>query len=336
MKRLMIWLGIAISFGFLAVLLARMDGDIFVTAMSGVQVKWLAGAFLFSVVGLALRSLRWNVLSGRPLEQVSHFFRSAAIGQLGNYIYPLRAGDVLRMITLNQFAKVPIGQAVTSAVVDRICDGVLLVIFLLVALVLHSVEVIGVNAIVLVIGIFGLLTLGSIVFVIYGRRAQHRVTKWCENLPGQWADRAISSYEGAVHVADAFRSPRRLIGMLVISSLIALSDFSMAWALIYTMGWNLPFAAAITAVVFMWAGSALPSAPGFIGVYQVACVLAFALYGIDESAAIAYSIVLQLVSLCTAALLGGSAAMSYGFNLRSGLAKAQEIDLAKLEEGSTT
>jgi len=31
------------------------------------------------------------------------------------------------------------------------------------------------------------------------------------------------------------------------------------------MGWELPLTAALTVVVFLWAGSALPSAPGFIG-----------------------------------------------------------------------
>ena len=38
----------------------------------------------------------------------------------------------------------------------------------------------------------------------------------------------------------------------------------------------------------------VPSAPGYIGAFQLGCVLGLAIFGIPESEAIAYSIVLHL------------------------------------------
>ena len=38
----------------------------------------------------------------------------------------------------------------------------------------------------------------------------------------------------------------------------------------------------------------VPSAPGFIGSYQLGCVLALGMFGVDESAALAFSLVLHM------------------------------------------
>ena len=59
----------------------------------------------------------------------------------------------------------------------------------------------------------------------------------------------------------------------------------------------------------------LPSAPGYIGIYQVACVLALTLYGIDQNLALAYSIVLHLVSFFIIGIQGILVTMYCGFNL---------------------
>jgi glycosyltransferase 2 family protein len=328
-KKTMIWISLTISIVILVYVIMGMDWGLFVEAMKGVKIHWLFAALLSSALGLFLRSLRWNTVSGRPLSQISHFWRSAAIGQLGNYIYPMRAGEILRMASLYQFAKVPFGQAATSAVVDRINDGFLLLIFLQVVLSIHSLDVIGTGAVISIVTVFGLLTLGAFIFVAWGRRWAGAVSWFAGRIPAPWDDKLERAYHSALDVAVAFRKPKRLLGMIVLNGFVVAGDILMAVLLILAMGWDLPLEAALTVVVFLWAGSSLPSAPGFIGVYQVACVLSLGLYGIDDSSAVAYSVILQLVSLVAAVVQGSYSAFSYGFSLRL------EPSKSRLEEQST-
>jgi hypothetical protein len=71
----------------------------------------------------------------------------------------------------------------------------------------------------------------------------------------------------------------------------------------------------MTVGVLLAIGSMLPAAPGYIGFYQVACVLALAPYGVGESSALAYSVVAQGATLLVIGVLGAVVAMRYGLRL---------------------
>jgi len=61
----------------------------------------------------------------------------------------------------------------------------------------------------------------------------------------------------------------------------------------------------------------LPSAPGFIGIYQSAVVLVFALFLDREDIAIAYAIVTHLIIYVFVILYGTYALVSQGMSLGS-------------------
>jgi uncharacterized membrane protein YbhN (UPF0104 family) len=322
MKRWMAGFGLLISLGILSVMLWRLDWQVFAEAFRQVRLPWLAVALALALMGQALRALRWNIVSGRSLSQYSHFWRCAVIGQFCNFIYPLRAGDILRIMSLRKFANVPLGLAATSAVVDRVNDGFLLIVCLLVVLSLHGAGVIGVAGIAGIIGGFGLMILGAAVFVMWGGRARGMVARIGVKFPPPWAGRIGGSYENMLEVSGAFRRPWRVVGMVVVNILVVAADVGIVAVMLLTMGWELPLEAALTTIVFLWAGSALPSAPGFIGIFQIACVLALGLYGVDGSSAFAFSVLLHLFSLFSAVAQGGAATLSYGINLRREYSRA--------------
>jgi len=67
--------------------------------------------------------------------------------------------------------------------------------------------------------------------------------------------------------------------------------------------WHLPPVSPVTVWVFLALATALPAAPGFVGLYQGACILALGIYGIDGSRALVFALVFQAVTLCTAGVL---------------------------------
>ena len=316
MKRWIALTGALISIAILAVMAWRLDWPRFLDALTGINVAWMVLTVTFGFSGLALRSFRWNIVSGHPLSQYSHFWRSAALGVLGNFVFPLRAGDILRMISLSKFAKVPLGQAVTSAVVDRANDGFILVVSMTAVLSIHGLEVLGGPAVVSIITSVGVMVAVGAGFFIWGHHATGLVNNITAGFSTKWATRARTSFDHMLEVGATFRRPRRVAGMIAVDAMVVASDVGVIAALILTMGWDLPLSAALTTIVFLWAGISVPSAPGFIGIYQIACVLALGLYGIDESSALAMSVILHLMAFGIAILQGGVATFTYGINLR--------------------
>lgn len=66
---------------------------------------------------------------------------------------------------------------------------------------------------------------------------------------------------------------------------------------------SLPIEAPLLLWVFLAASSALPSAPGYVGVYQVAAIFALSFYGVKASPAVAVALVLQAATLVVAILM---------------------------------
>ena len=61
---------------------------------------------------------------------------------------------------------------------------------------------------------------------------------------------------------------------MLLSALAFSLDYSAFWLMLRAFDWSLPVQAAMTVGVFLAIGSLLPAAPGYVGIYQVACVLA--------------------------------------------------------------
>ncbi len=325
-RRWLIVLAYLVSGVLLAAVFARLDWDSFWAALAATQASWLVVAVGISVVDMMLRSLRWNIIAGRPLGQYWHFWRATTIGYLGNFIYPLRAGEVIRMAALKRLAGVPTGQAMSSALIDRVTDGCMLAVFLVVVIVIHSADSLDRSAVVGIIAAFALVAAGAALFVARGDRWDPGRLAWLARLPAGLGARLARWYAEALHVAAVFRRPSHLAAVVVLASSAVSADFLLNWSVMYAFGWELPFTAPITVVVFLWAGSALPAAPGYFGVYQVACVLSLSLYGIPASEAVAFSVVLQLLHLGVITAQGGWAALVYGVSLRLRNAQAATAD----------
>jgi len=84
-------------------------------------------------------------------------------------------------------------------------------------------------------------------------------------------------------------------------------DALILWFLLFAFGLGLPFTAALTLLVFLTAGFALPAAPGYVGTYLVACIFALQLYSGGASQAVAFLVVFQLILITNFLFWGGIA-----------------------------
>jgi hypothetical protein len=323
-KKILIILGTLLSIILLIMVFSRLDWQTFFKTFKTIYLPPLLLAAMIVMVNIALRSLRWNLVARIPLTHIKHFWQAANIGYLGNIIYPARAGEVLKIIAIHHFVPLKLGKAVTSAVLDRVFDMITVGIFTLLVLWLHGQRV-DPNLGRSVIGVFILATLVLTILIIYANALHRRIHSWSFQAKWQWIQEWLLH---ALESVQALRQTSHLFLILLITGLVFTFDYFFAWQVMLALGWSLPFEAAVTVGVFLLLSVSLPSAPGFIGIYQVACVLALKLYGIDESVAVAYSIVMQLLTFLIMGTQGALVTIYCGFNL----SQERQQDLSHLPE----
>jgi glycosyltransferase 2 family protein len=315
--------GCAFSAALLAWLLAQLDWSVFWAALAQARLDWIAAAMLVLIASIAVRSARWEVLAAFERGRLRDFFRAASIGYLGNYIYPLRAGELMRVIALKQLvAGASLGRTLAAAALDRAFDLVGVGVFMALVLHQHGVAALGAQAVRAAAGLIGFAALSIAVFVFTARYWGGLVAAVARRLPERPAAWLRHGYGQALEAAGA-ASPARLAGAFALSLLASVLDYLAVWALLSAFNWPLGALAAVTVGLFVQIGGSLPSAPGYVGVIQVACVLALALFGVSRSEAVAFSVLYQLTLLSVVVACGLWAAASAGLSLSARRAAAQ-------------
>ena len=103
-----------------------------------------------------------------------------------------------------------------------------------------------------------------------------------------------------------------------------------SWVMIRAFHFAVPFNAALLVFIFIGFGTALPQAPGMIGTFQYACILALGLFGVPQPQALAYGLVLNALQLSTIVAQGLVALPLAGVSVRDVLqARGEEEAVAR-------
>jgi len=323
-KNFFIIFGLLLSATLLIILFSRLDWTAFFTAIKTVSLLEILLAAIIVMINIALRSLRWNLVARMPLTNFKHFWQAVNIGYLGNIVYPARAGEVLKIVAIHHFTPLPLGRAVTSAVIDRMLDMIIVGIFTMMVLWIHASRIdpmVGKS----VVGLFIFAMLGLVLLTLVADRLHTLVQRWTTQ--GKWQKRLQEGLLHGLEGVQAFRHTGNLVIVLSLTTLVFLLDYFWMWQMMGAFGWDLPFEAGLTIGVFLLLSISIPSAPGYVGVYQVACVLALGLYGIDETLAVAYSIVLQLLTFAVMGIQGLLITLYCGFNM----SQERQVDLSQVQ-----
>lgn len=130
-------LSLAPTAGFLALLFflfVRSDYRTWVDALSEANYAWLAPGIAAYFVSFYFRSLRWRYLL-RPFARTAtaRLYPVVIVGYMANNILPLRAGELVRSYYLSRREPVSSATALATIIVERVFDGVLMLLLLLAA-----------------------------------------------------------------------------------------------------------------------------------------------------------------------------------------------------------
>lgn len=307
----MVAAGVAISAVALWFAVRDIEWTQTLVAMRKAEIKPFALALAFLVAGIYLRGERWRVVIASAVSHGSAY-RATAVGFFFNYVYPARAGDLIRVLSLHRATGKSLARISVSAVIDRLIDVIVLLGAATAVFWLAPEAVLGRSL--FYIGSGSLVAGVVLVFSPIGAILLRRL---CVHLESRSGRRLTTALRRLVERFLNFRA-EMLVGhrqrdLVAASGLVAVADYLSVFFLLKTFGWQLPPLAPVAVWATVSIGAALPSAPAGIGVHQLTCILALGIFGIPAADAFGFSLMFQVATFVAILL---SLLFGFGFRMR--------------------
>jgi glycosyltransferase 2 family protein len=277
---------------------------------------WLMlAAVVVGTTVFPLRARRWRDILA-PVDAHVPFgtlWRSTAIGMMVNNVWPARAGELARAYALAKEApKISFSAAFASLAVDRLFDAIVVILLTLIAAadpafprdrgavsatVGHTV---GLGTIAVAVGLTALYGIVFFpqrilaVFELVARRVSPRV-----------ADRGRDALLAFAAGLGVLRNPRRFAAVFFWTVVHWLVNALAFWLGFRAVGIDVSFMAALLVQGFIVVAVAVPSAPGFFGVFEAAAKVGLVdVYGVDSGRATAWAIGYHILSFIPITVIG--------------------------------
>jgi uncharacterized membrane protein YbhN (UPF0104 family) len=282
-------------FGWLAVRGVHPD-EIF-DALGDANGWWLIPSLAVLAIAVFLRAVRWQSLYGHetrpPLGAVS---AAMMVGVAINNLVPFRAGEAARILALGRRTGTSRVESLVTVALERVLDVFCLLVLLFVALpLLPDVTWIGgaaVLAAVLAAGLAG----AAVVFAIWGDRPLHFVARLFGRLPFVAEDQIEHGGHSLMRGFAGLRHPQIAFAGFAWTTLSWLVTSVSFWLATFAFHLDLPLDAGLLVLAAVGLSLVLPAAPGALGVFEAAVVLALAAYDVPRAEALSYAFVLHAMN----------------------------------------
>jgi uncharacterized protein (TIRG00374 family) len=306
LKRWQFWLGVMISAVFLYFALRGWELDRAWLALRTANYGWIIPGVVVYFFGVWARTWRWHYML-RPIKAVPlvRLFPVVVIGYMGNNIYPARAGELIRAYVLRQKEAVSISASLATIIVERIFDGVIMLLFVFVSLPLTPMPE-GLRRVVV---LFSLLFFGALAvfFVIAARPARSQVVyNWfiARLVPPRYQDLARGLLDRFMDGLHCLRSGKDVLMIFVTSLVIWLAETVKYWFVMHSFDFSVPFYVLMLMNGVVNLATTIPSAPGYVGTFDAPGIEVLKQFGVDRAVATSYTLVLHAALLLPITLLG--------------------------------
>jgi glycosyltransferase 2 family protein len=258
-------------------------------------------------------------LSIKDLWDVTNLWSAATM------IMPARLGELVRPYVIRERG-VSFSSGIGVVMVERFFD--LSGLLLLLSVVLWTTPEIPELYSILGKVLLGLLAAGyALVLLALARRSQVEkiVTRVLSVLPAKASNFLDEIFQRLLDGFGVMASFRQALLIFGLSVLLWVAFASLTYLFLLAFSIKAPFLVAVTIQVFICFGIALPSAPGFIGTFHIACRTALALFGIQALTAVSFATVYHLFSLIMCVILGLVSYLTCDFQFDRKLFAAQDI-----------
>lgn len=319
MRRVLIAVA-GVAFSITAVLLLALTVDLARTirVLGNVESLPLATTLIIVAVQVVVRAARWRILlpartaGARP--RLRRVVPVLLVGYLGNSLLPARMGELIRANLVSVRERIPGAVALGSVVLERIID-----LSTLAALAFLAAQFAGAPGwIVRGTALAGLVGVGVLAALVAGGLdAVARIIP-----PGRLRDMA------SAFAASAGGQPAGTLAAAVGLSCVA---WGLDAATFFLVGRSLSLDVSYETALLIGAvtvlGTAIPSAPGYIGTFELAAVASGTALGLGSDHALALAILAHAVTVLPVAAAGGVALAIVTVSLRAAARKAAAVSI---------
>jgi uncharacterized protein (TIRG00374 family) len=302
-KKLLI--GVAVSTVFIYLTLKGVDLKEVVAELRNKSYGFLlpvAGVFVLTQI---IRSVRWGVLLS-PIKAINQrtLFPITSVGFMAIIVMPMRLGEIVRPYLINAKQSVPVVSGIATILIERSMDLLMLLLFLSVVLSRISLPNWIARGGTVLLGICLLEFLFIILFMISPGKTKRFLFPITKHFPKRVAKGFESFIENIVSGFRVISSIKKFTQVFFLSFLVWVLSALAVYLLFsfYKLPLGMLEACAVTTITAM--GISLPAAPGFLGNFQFACIVALSLWGVPKNEAFAFAMVYYFTGIGINIVLG--------------------------------
>jgi glycosyltransferase 2 family protein len=303
------FVGLALTVIFLILAFQRVDLAAFVGELKTVNYVWLVPSALCTLLGYALRTVRWRViLTGAARAPLRTLFPVLIMGFATNNLLPGRLGEFWRAYLLGRKRNVRKTFALASVVVERVFDGLTLLALLWIVSLRIQLPEIGREVELLAAAVFVAAT--AAVAVLLWKPGVVRVplrtiATRLHGGVGAWMEERFEAFVDGL-------GPLRRAPILAAATLLSIGVWLMEGSsyVLLSRGLNLSVPGNLElpglglALVTINLGIMVPSGPGYVGTQEFFGTSALGVVGANPQAALALVVVSHAVQYALVTLLG--------------------------------
>ena len=300
-------IGVLILYG----LLRTVHPDQVASAIRGANPGWIAIGLAGYLAFIVIRGWRWLIIleASAPAVTLGDATAVTAIGFAVNAVSPFKLGELLRIGTIAPRARIGVGEATATVVVERVLDVLALLVIAVVAAAISGggSTSFGLWSGVVVIAVAS-LALGAVAYLMVSHpqatlAAIDRIAARLPTVVGAFVDRFAAS---ALKGLASLRSPGRLAAAGLLSVLIWLCIDVGLMACFRALTPQLAFPSLALACTIFIISQAISITPGSVGTYEGFFLLVLSTFGARPAALVAAAAVLNHVGNMAVLLLAGA------------------------------
>lgn len=277
-----------------------------ISTLKSANSLYLLLSFIICLITITLRSYRWQILlkiSGKnaPLGIVH---KNLVFGFFMNYLIPARAGDIIRSLTLKATTGIPAGISLTTIVIERIIDMVIITILLILSLAMipnspTTTAIFGMSILIILILISGLYTVYT-----FNNKLSSKFPKYKPFL---------ESIKTTLH---SMFTPMLAVPFLI-SIPLWIIEFSTIYLISKSIGLDIPYFVTTTAGITAALAQTIPLTIANVGVYESVMTAFLSLFGVPASTAFTISVIDHSIRIIILVVLGIIATVHIAFLSRN-------------------
>ena len=287
--------------------------------LSQAQPLPIALVVVFVIGSLVTRAARWQIyfLPDRAIP-FGPLLGTLSISYMASTFLPLRAGELVRAVFLSQRQAVPIPRVVGTILLEKLFDFLAIGVMLALLVALPSQTALPDTAqaagkfiiTVIVVGFGFVLALAvwrAPTLRLVGLIQTHLPFGLGQMVPLEAAARQFA--DGT----DSLREPRLWIPLLGWTTITWIFSVGTAWAGAAALNVQPGLPALLFLTVATSVSQAVPSSPGYVGVYHAAASFALQAFGVDAATAIGIAVVTHAFSYGSLVIVGLVALWTGGY-----------------------